>query len=96
MKKILLMLPLLFWLGCEEEKEDADESGDLLCTSETEAMNNANEALESAEGIEEITAAIVTFCETIDALIQCMSASPLFTQEDVDGLQASYDQICGD
>ena len=25
MKKILLILPLLFWLGCEDEKEDADE-----------------------------------------------------------------------
>ena len=24
MKKLLLILPLLFWLGCEDEKEDVD------------------------------------------------------------------------
>ena len=28
MKKILLMLPLLFWLGCEEQKEEPEELDD--------------------------------------------------------------------
>jgi hypothetical protein len=51
--------------------------------------------LESAEGLAEIAVAIVTACETIDALIQCMSESPLFTEEDVEELQSSYDEICG-
>ena len=91
---LFLLLPVL-WVGCEEAEAE-DEAESQLCTSEVEAMNNASENLESAEGLEEITAAIVTACETIDAVIQCMSASLLFTQEDVDGLQASYDQICGE
>ena len=89
---ILLLLPLL-WLGCDED--EIDEAEGQLCTSEVEAMNAASEALESAEGLAETATAIVTACETIDAVIQCMSESPLFTEEDVNELQSSYDQICG-
>ena len=88
----LLILPLLIWVACEDAENEADSQ---LCTSEVEAMNAASEALESAEGLAETAAAVVTACETIDAVIQCMSESPLFTQEDVDELQSSYDQICG-
>ena len=89
---ILLLLPLL-WLGCDED--EIDEAEGQLCTSEVEAMNAASEALESAEGLAETAVAIVTACETIDALIQCMSESPLFTEEDVEELQSNYDEICG-
>ena len=87
---LFLLLPVI-WLGCEEAKDNAEGQ---LCTSEVEAMNAASEALESAEGVEEIVAAIVTACESMDALIQCMSESSLFTEEDVDELQSSYDEIC--
>ena len=89
---IVLLLPLL-WLGCDED--EIDEAEGQLCTSEVEAMNAASEALENAEGVAEIAAAIATACESIDATIQCMSESSLFTQEDVDEVQASYDEICG-
>ena len=89
---IVLLLPLL-WLGCDED--EIDEAEGQLCTSEVEAMNAASEALESAEGVAEIAAAILTACESIDETIQCMSESSLFTQEDVDEMQASYDEICG-
>ena len=88
---LFLLLPAI-WLGCEEAEEEAESQ---LCTSEVEAMNAASEALESAEGLAETAAAIATACETIDAVIQCMSESPLFTEEDVDELQSSYDEICG-
>ena len=88
---LFLLLPAI-WLGCEEAEEEAESQ---LCTSEVEAMNAASETLESAEGLAETAAAVVTACETIDAVIQCMSESPLFTEEDVDELQSSYDQICG-
>ena len=89
---IVLLLPLL-WLGCDED--EIDEAEGQLCTSEVEAMNAASEALENAEGVAEIAAAILTACESIDETIQCMSESSLFTQEDVDDMQASYDEICG-
>ena len=89
---ILLFLPLL-WLGCDED--EIDEAEGQLCTSEVEEMNAASEALENAEGLAEIAAAILTACESIDETIQCMSESSLFTQEDVDEMQASYDEICG-
>ena len=89
---ILLLLPLL-WLGCDED--EIDEVEGQLCASEVEAMNAASEALENAEGVAEIAAAILTACESIDETIQCMSESSLFTQEDVDDMQASYDEICG-
>ena len=88
---LFLLLPAI-WLGCEEAEEEAESQ---LCTSEVEAMNAASEALENAEGVAEIAAAIVIACESMDAVIQCMSESPLFTEEDVDELQASYDEICG-
>ena len=88
---LFLLLPVI-WLGCDEAEDEAEGQ---LCTSEVEAMNAASEALESAEGLAETAAAIVTACETIDAVIQCMSESPLFTEEDVNELQSSYDQICG-
>ena len=88
---LFLLLPAI-WLGCEEAEEEAESQ---LCTSEVEAMNAASEALESAEGVAEIAAAILTACESIDETIQCMSESSLFTQEDVDDMQASYDEICG-
>jgi len=90
-KWLFLLLPVI-WLGCDEAEDEAEGQ---LCTSEVEAMNAASEALESAEGLAETAAAIVTACETIDAVIQCMSESPLFTEEDVNELQSSYDQICG-
>ena len=89
---ILLLLPLL-WLGCDED--EIDEAEGQLCTAEVEAVNAASEALENAEGVAEIAAAIVTACESIDDAIQCMSESPLFTEEDVEELQANYDEICG-
>ena len=89
---ILLLLPLL-WLGCDEDEIDVAEG--QLCTSEVEAMNAASEALENAEGVAEIAAAILTACESIDETIRCMSESSLFTQEDVGEMQASYDEICG-
>ena len=92
MKKLLLILPLLIWVACEDAENESDSQ---LCTSEVEAMNAASEALENAEGVVEIAAAIVTTCESIDETIQCMSESSLFTQEDVDEMQASYDEICG-
>ena len=94
MKRILplLILPLLLWVACEDAENEAESQ---LCTSEVEAMNAASEALENAEGLAEIAAAIVTACESIDATIQCMSESSLFTQEDVDEVQARYDEICG-
>ena len=88
---LFLLLPVI-WLGCDEAEDEAESQ---LCTSEVEAMNAASEALESAEGLAETATAIVTACETIDAVIQCMSESPLFTEEDVNELQSSYDQICG-
>ena len=88
---LFLLLPII-WLGCEEAKDNAEGQ---LCTSEVEAMNAASEALESAEGLAETAAAIVTACETIDAVIQCMSESSLFTEEDVNELQLNYDEICG-
>ena len=88
---LFLLLPAI-WLGCEEAEEEAESQ---LCTSEVEAMNAASEALENAEGVAEITAAILTACESIDEAIQCMSESSLFTQEDVEDMQASYDEICG-
>jgi len=88
---LFLLLPAI-WFGCEEAEEEAESQ---LCTSEVEAMNAASEALESAEGVAEIAAAILTACESIDETIQCMSESSLFTQEDVDEMQASYDEICG-
>ena len=88
---LFLLLPAI-WLGCEEAEEEAESQ---LCTSEVEAMNAASEALENAEGVAEIAAAILTACESIDETIQCMSESSLFTQEDVDDMQASYDEICG-
>ena len=88
---LFLLLPAI-WLGCEEAEEEAESQ---LCTSEVEAMNAASEALESAEGVAELAAAILTACESIDETIQCMSESSLFTQEDVDEMQASYDEICG-
>ena len=91
MKKLLFILPLLIWVACEDAENESDNQ---LCTSEIEAMNAASEALESAEGVEEIVAAIVTACESMDAVIQCMSESSLFTEEDVDELQSSYDEIC--
>ena len=87
---LFLLLPVI-WLGCDEAEDEAEGQ---LCTSEVEAMNAASEALESAEGVEEIVAAIVTACESMDAVIQCMSESSLFTEEDVDELQSSYDEIC--
>ena len=90
-KWLFLLLPVI-WLGCDEAEDEAEGQ---LCTSEVEAMNAASEALESAEGLAETAAAIATACETIDAVIQCMSESPLFTEEDVDELQSSYDEICG-
>ena len=90
-KWLFLLLPVI-WLGCDEAEDEAEGQ---LCTSEVEAMNAASEALENAEGVAEIAAAIVTACESIDATIQCMSESSLFTQEDVDEMQASYDEICG-
>ncbi len=77
---LFLLLPAI-WLGCEEAEEEAESQ---LCTSEVEAMNAASEALENAEGVAEIAAAILTACESIDETIQCMSESSLFTQEDVD------------
>ena len=89
-KWLFLLLPVI-WLGCDEAEDEAEGQ---LCTSEVEAMNAASEALESAEGLAETAAAIATACETIDAVIQCMSESPLFTEEDVDELQSSYDEIC--
>jgi len=89
---LLIILPLLIWVACEDAENEAENQ---LCTSEVEAMNAASEALENAEGVAEIAAAIVTACESIDAAIQCMSESSLFTQEDVDEMQASYDEICG-
>ena len=92
MKKLLLILPLLILVSCEDAENEADSQ---LCTSEVEAMNAASEELENAEGVAEIAAAIVTACERIDETIQCMSESSLFTQEDVDEMQASYDEICG-
>ena len=92
MKKLLLILPLLILVSCEDAENEADSH---LCTSEVEAMNAASEALENAEGVAEIAAAIVSACESIDETIQCMSESSLFTQEDVDELQVSYDEICG-
>ena len=92
MKKLLFILPLLIWVACEDAENESDSQ---LCTSEVEAMNAASEALESAEGLAETAAAIATACETIVAVIQCMSESSLFTQEDVDEMQASYDEICG-
>ena len=88
----LFFLLVAIWLGCEEAEEEAESQ---LCTSEVEAMNAASEALENAEGVAEIAAAILTACESIDETIQCMSESSLFTQEDVDEMQASYDEICG-
>ena len=88
---LFLLLPVI-WLGCDEAEDEAEGQ---LCTDEVEAMNAASEALESAEGLAETAVAIVTACETIDALIQCMSESPLFTEEDVEELQSSYDEICG-
>ena len=88
---LFLLLPAI-WLGCEEAEEEAESQ---LCTSEVETMNAASEALENAEGVAEIAAAILTACESIDETIQCMSESSLFTQEDVDEMQASYDEICG-
>ena len=88
---LFLLFPAI-WLGCEEAEEEAESQ---LCTSEVEAMNAASEALENAEGVAEIAAAILTACESIDETIQCMSESSLFTQEDVDEMQASYDEICG-
>ena len=88
---LFLLLPAI-WLGCEEAEEEAESQ---LCTSEVEAMNAASEALENAEGVAEIAAAILTACESIDETIQCMSESSLFTQEDVDEMQANYDEICG-
>ena len=88
---LFLLLPVI-WLGCEEAEEEAESQ---LCTSEVETMNAASEALENAEGVAEIAAAIVTACESIDDAIQCMSESPLFTEEDVEELQANYDEICG-
>ena len=88
---LFLLLPII-WLGCEEAEVEAESQ---LCTAEVEAVNAASEALENAEGVAEIAAAIVTACESIDATIQCMSESSLFTQEDVDEMQASYDEICG-
>ena len=88
---LFLLLPVI-WLGCDEAEDEAEGQ---LCTSEVEAMNAASEALESAEGLAETAVAIVTACETIDALIQCMSESPLFTEEDVEELQSNYDEICG-
>ena len=88
---LFLLLPAI-WLGCEEAEEEAESQ---LCTSEVEAMNAASEALENAEGVAEIAAAILTACESIDETIQCMSESSLFTQEDVEDMQASYDEICG-
>ena len=88
---LFLLLPAI-WLGCEEAEEEAESQ---LCTSEVETMNAASEALENAEGVAEIPAAILTACESIDETIQCMSESSLFTQEDVDEMQASYDEICG-
>ena len=88
----LLILPLLVWVACEDAENEADSQ---LCTSEVEAMNAASEALENAEGVAEIAAAILTACESINETIQCMSESSLFTQEDVDEMQASYDEICG-
>ena len=88
---LFLLLPII-WLGCDEAEDEAEGQ---LCTSEVEAMNAASEALESAEGLAETAAAIVTACETIDAVIQCMSESPLFTEEDVEELQSNYDEICG-
>ena len=93
MRWILLLL-LLFWFGCDED--EIDEAEGQLCTSEVEAVNAASEALENAEGVAEIAAAIVTACESIDETIQCMSESSLFTQGDVDEMQASYDEICGE
>ena len=88
----LLILPLLICVACEDAENEADSQ---LCTSEVEAMNAASEALENVEGVAEIAAAILTACESIDETIQCMSESSLFTQEDVDEMQASYDEICG-
>jgi len=88
----LFFLLAAIWLGCEEAEEEAESQ---LCTSEVETMNAASEALENAEGVAEIAAAILTACESIDETIQCMSESSLFTQEDVDEMQASYDEICG-
>ena len=88
---LFLLLPAI-WLGCEEAEEEAESQ---LCTSEVEAMNAASEALENAEGVAEIAAAILTACESINETIQCMSESSLFTQEDVDEMQANYDEICG-
>ena len=89
---LLIILPLLIWVACEDAENEAENQ---LCTSEVEAMNAASEALENAEGVAEIAAAILTACESIDETIQCMSESSLFTQEDVDEMQASYDEICG-
>ena len=88
---LFLLLPII-WLGCEEAEDEAESQ---LCTAEVEAVNAAGEALENAEGVAEIAAAIVTACESIDDAIQCMSESPLFTEEDVEELQANYDEICG-
>ena len=88
---LFLLLPII-WLGCEEAEDEAESQ---LCTAEVEAVNAAGEALENAEGVAEIAAAILSACESIDETIQCMSESSLFTQEDVDEMQASYDEICG-
>ena len=83
MKRILslLILPLLLCVACEDAENEAENQ---LCTSEIEAMNAASEALENAEGVAEIAAAIITACESIDATIQFMCERSLFTQEDVD------------
>ena len=80
MKKILLILPLLFWLGCEDEKQEPEDcagvaGGDNICgCTDITAIN-----YDSTATFDDGSCEAFSF---VDEWIQCKQLSTTITATD--------------
>ena len=93
----LLLILALFWMGCEDDKDDTACTGgyEVCCISEIGTMTAAAEAMETAEGLDEILAGLESFCESMDDVIQCAGDAGTAADELAE-MQESYDELCGE
>ena len=93
----ILLILALFWMGCEDDKDDTACTGgyEVCCISEVAALTVASEAVETADSVGEILAALESFCESMDDVIQCAGDAGTAADELAE-MQESYDEICSE
>ena len=93
----LLLILAVFWMGCEDDKDDSACTGsyEVCCTSEIAAMTATFAAVETAETVADITAALESACESMDALEQCAEDAG-DVDDELAELLVTYDEICGE